>query len=85
MAVTFVHLPGGIDDLKYRMLASAVGKVNQCRHHSRLRFCVPWCYIGFKRLSRAIDSLSDDLRWSIGWLPFELNPELQVCGVDRVS
>jgi predicted DsbA family dithiol-disulfide isomerase len=48
-------------------------------------FACPWCYIGIKRLTRAIDSLSDDFCCDIGWRPFELNPELPASGMDRVS
>ncbi|ANB76345.1 hypothetical protein AYM40_29310 [Paraburkholderia phytofirmans OLGA172] len=48
-------------------------------------FVCPWCYIGFKRLMRAIDSLGDDFDWTIGWRPFELNPELPAGGLDRAS
>ena len=36
----------------------------------------PWCIIGFKRLSQAMDSVADEFRFEIAWHPFELNPQL---------
>lgn len=34
----------------------------------------PWCYIGKKRLEKAIDSLANDFNFEIDFVPFELNP-----------
>ncbi len=42
----------------------------------------PWCYIGKRRLDRALaerPGVSVDLRW----LPYQLNPEMPVGGMDR--
>ncbi len=36
----------------------------------------PWCAIGYAHLSKAIDSLSDQLEVNINWHPFELNPHM---------
>ncbi|WP_097461689.1 DsbA family oxidoreductase [Mangrovitalea sediminis] len=36
----------------------------------------PWCIIGFKRLSQAMESVADECRFEIAWHPFELNPQL---------
>ncbi len=43
----------------------------------------PWCYVGKRRLERALDQL--DLREStaIAWLPFELNPTMPADGIER--
>lgn len=34
----------------------------------------PWCYIGKKRLEKAISQLSNDFNFEIDFVPFELNP-----------
>jgi predicted DsbA family dithiol-disulfide isomerase len=36
----------------------------------------PWCIIGYKRLERALESVSDQLTAEIQWHPFELNPHM---------
>ena len=46
-------------------------------------FICPWCQIGEKRLFKAIESLPDDVAVDIEWLPYELNPEMPVQGIDR--
>jgi predicted DsbA family dithiol-disulfide isomerase len=43
----------------------------------------PWCYIGKRRLERAIHSLSGEIDFEIIYLPFELNPSLPEAGVDQ--
>lgn len=42
----------------------------------------PWCFIGKRRLERAIQQRPDN-QYRIGWRPFQLNPELPVDGMDR--
>jgi predicted DsbA family dithiol-disulfide isomerase len=42
----------------------------------------PWCYIGLKRLQKALD-LRPALAAEVRWLPFELNPEMPAAGMDR--
>lgn len=42
----------------------------------------PWCYIGKKRLEKAI-ALTPELRVSVGWQPFQLDPTVPEGGVDR--
>ncbi|PCH46718.1 MAG: disulfide bond formation protein DsbA [Hyphomicrobiales bacterium] len=42
----------------------------------------PWCYIGKRRLEKAISSL-DDLQVNIRWRPFQLDPTLPAKGKDR--
>lgn len=34
----------------------------------------PWCYIGKRRLEKAIDQLKNDYEFDVKYLPFELNP-----------
>ncbi|HEY5692586.1 MAG TPA: DsbA family oxidoreductase [Cyclobacteriaceae bacterium] len=36
----------------------------------------PWCYIGKRRLEKAIRSLEDEFEFEINYLPFELNPNM---------
>lgn len=42
----------------------------------------PWCAIGYKRLSNAIDELKIKDRVEIVWHPFELNPDMPKDGMD---
>ena len=46
-------------------------------------FICPWCYIGEKRLARAIESLPAGIDVELQWLPFELNPDMPLEGMDR--
>jgi predicted DsbA family dithiol-disulfide isomerase len=43
----------------------------------------PWCYIGKRRLERALDQLEQGARARIVWRPFELNPTMPKAGMDR--
>ncbi len=36
----------------------------------------PWCTVGFAGLSKALQTLDDNLRADIHWQPFELNPHM---------
>jgi predicted DsbA family dithiol-disulfide isomerase len=40
----------------------------------------PWCYIGKRRLEKAIDKLKDDFDFQVEYHPFELNPTMPVEG-----
>ncbi len=40
----------------------------------------PWCYIGKRRLEKAIDQLKDDFDFEVEYHPFELNPNMPVEG-----
>ena len=42
----------------------------------------PWCYIGKKRLEKAINN-HKDLKIKQTWRPFQLNPGMQPDGMDR--
>ena len=46
-------------------------------------FICPWCYIGEKRLARAIAHLPPGIDVRLQWLPFELNPDMPPGGMDR--
>jgi predicted DsbA family dithiol-disulfide isomerase len=46
----------------------------------------PWCYIGKRKLERALDELrlrEPGLDVAVRWHPFELNPDLPPEGIDR--
>jgi len=56
----------------------------QTRQHHRV--CVsdvicPWCYIGKRRLERAVAALDGAVR--VRWLPFQLNPTMPKEGLSR--
>ncbi len=42
----------------------------------------PWCYIGKRRLERALAASGGTQAW-IGWRPFQLNPDMPVEGMER--
>ena len=42
----------------------------------------PWCFIGKRRLERAL-SARPNLGSKIEWLPFQLNPNTPITGLDR--
>ncbi len=44
----------------------------------------PWCFVGKRRIERAIEELrADGAQLIIRWLPFELNPDMPEGGMDR--
>lgn len=43
----------------------------------------PWCYIGKRRLEKAIDQLADKYNFEITYHPFELNPEMAEEGANQ--
>lgn len=45
----------------------------------------PWCYIGKRRLERALSLLKKELSPQIRWLPFQLNPGMPKEGVPRAE
>lgn len=45
----------------------------------------PWCYIGKRRLEKAMELASDHFDFYVEYFPFELNPHLPEEGVDQVS
>jgi predicted DsbA family dithiol-disulfide isomerase len=43
----------------------------------------PWCYIGKRRLEKALALLGDEVSATIVWLPFQLNPGIPDDGMAR--
>lgn len=43
----------------------------------------PWCYIGKRRLEKAVDLLKDKYEFELEYHPFELNPEMPLEGTDQ--
>jgi predicted DsbA family dithiol-disulfide isomerase len=43
----------------------------------------PWCYIGKKRLERAIAALDGKQEVRVHWLPYQLNPTMSIAGISR--
>jgi len=43
----------------------------------------PWCYIGKRRLEKAIDQLKDKIDFEVEYHPFELNPDTPIEGVNH--
>jgi predicted DsbA family dithiol-disulfide isomerase len=43
----------------------------------------PWCYVGKRRLERALTSLGGDAQ--VTWRPFQLNPTMSSDGMDRTA
>lgn len=42
----------------------------------------PWCIIGYRQLSKALDALGGEIEAEIRWHPFELNPQMGPEGQD---
>lgn len=45
----------------------------------------PWCYIGKRRLERALHALGGRYECRVTWRPFELNPGMPPEGMDRLQ
>ena len=45
----------------------------------------PWCYIGRKRLEKALALLDGEVTPVIRWLPFQLNPDMPASGMLRAE
>ena len=45
----------------------------------------PWCYIGKRRLEKALETLKGEVDARIEWLPFQLNPDMPAEGVARAE
>ena len=43
----------------------------------------PWCYVGKRRLERALTSVGSDVH--VTWRPFQLNPTMPLDGMDRAT
>jgi predicted DsbA family dithiol-disulfide isomerase len=45
----------------------------------------PWCYIGKRRLEKALASVGGELDVQVRWLPFQLNPDMPPGGMSRAD
>jgi predicted DsbA family dithiol-disulfide isomerase len=45
----------------------------------------PWCYVGKRRLERALHELRETVRAHVVWRPFQLNPTMPKEGMDRTT
>ena len=45
----------------------------------------PWCYIGKRRLQRALALVDGEIAPQLTWLPFQLNPDMPVAGMPRAE
>jgi predicted DsbA family dithiol-disulfide isomerase len=45
----------------------------------------PWCYVGKRRLERALAQLNGGVQACITWRPFQLNPTMSSDGMDRTA
>ncbi|MBL7862341.1 MAG: DsbA family oxidoreductase [Cyclobacteriaceae bacterium] len=43
----------------------------------------PWCYIGKRRIEKAMEQLKDQFEFDITYLPFELNPHIPKSGFNQ--
>ena len=43
----------------------------------------PWCYVGKRRLERALQQLGSRVTADVHWRPFQLNPTMPQQGMDR--
>jgi predicted DsbA family dithiol-disulfide isomerase len=43
----------------------------------------PWCYVGKRRLEKALAMVGQGARIRVNWLPFELNPDMPREGIER--
>lgn len=46
-------------------------------------FICPWCFIGERRLAKAIAALPEGVTVEKQWRPFELNPDMPAQGMER--
>jgi predicted DsbA family dithiol-disulfide isomerase len=45
----------------------------------------PWCYIGKRRLAKALAQLEGEIEATLSWLPFQLNPSMPAGGMPRAD
>src|SRR5512140_920626 len=43
----------------------------------------PWCYVGKRRLERALRQVGEPVSAHVAWRPFQLNPTMPVGGMER--
>jgi predicted DsbA family dithiol-disulfide isomerase len=45
----------------------------------------PWCYVGKRRLERAMAQVGNTVKAHVAWRPFQLNPTMPADGLDRTA
>ena len=45
----------------------------------------PWCFVGKRRLERALNEFKDVMTVKVTWRPFQLNPTMPSDGMDRTA
>ena len=45
----------------------------------------PWCYIGKRRLEKALSLIGDGISPTLTWRPFQLNPDMPEGGMARAD
>jgi len=45
----------------------------------------PWCYIGKRRLERAVEMAAERHSFTVAWRPFQLNPGMPAEGMERAA
>lgn len=45
----------------------------------------PWCYIGKRRLEKALELAKGEVQARVRWLPFQLNPDMPPGGIARAD
>jgi len=45
----------------------------------------PWCFIGKRRMEKALAELAGEIDVEVSWLPFQLNPDMPAEGVARAE
>ena len=45
----------------------------------------PWCFVGKRRLERALNEFMDVMTVKVTWRPFQLNPTMPSDGMDRAT
>ena len=43
----------------------------------------PWCFIGKRRLEKALETVAGEVEVTLNWLPFQLNPDMPRSGMAR--
>ena len=43
----------------------------------------PWCAIGYKKLSKAMEDLNKEILFEVNWKPYELHPEIPTEGFNK--
>ena len=45
----------------------------------------PWCYVGKRRLERAMQQVGNPVKTHVAWRPFQLNPTMPKDGMDSYN